>query len=248
MCTVIKTTTWSSSSSVTRHHGHHEQKIRTELRSINGRNRTTTTTRTRRRSKNGVKIIILSSSSSSASASASSSITTTTTTTTTTGVETVGDYYYENYRPSPVDQDLLNGQLIVIGVCSITVLYWWLVVVPNARINLAVNKKTGKLKTYLDTLKRDDTRTLERWFFTEWLMKVDPETKYLMRDSGGASVDDLSDTEGGGDKTNADDIDIIISRARKTPDFFSLDNPVLVTFLITIGFSAFIGVLGELTN
>ena len=49
------------------------------------------------------------------------------------------------------------------------------------------------------------------------------------------------------DKTKSEDIDIIIQRARKTPDFFSLDNPVLVAFIITFGFSAVIGLLGEVS-
>ena len=84
-------------------------------------------------------------------------------------------------------------------------------------------------------------------------MKIDPETKYLLREDEGERETDnnnaikLGDTEGGGDKTKSEDIDIIIQRARKTPDFFSIDNPVLVAFIITFGFSAVIGLLGEVS-
>jgi hypothetical protein len=158
------------------------------------------------------------------------------------------DFEAIKYTPSPLEPGALNAQFAVLGVVSITVAYWWFVVVPAARINLAVNKNQGKLKTYLEELKRDESRTLERWFFTEWLMKIDPETKYLLRDDGEEEETiGLGDTEGGGDKTKSEDIDIIIQRARKTPDFFSLDNPVLVAFIITFGFSAVIGLLGEVS-
>ena len=158
------------------------------------------------------------------------------------------DFEAIKYTPSPLEPGALNAQFAVLGFVSITVAYWWFVVVPAARINLAVNKNQGKLKTYLEELKRDESRTLERWFFTEWLMKIDPETKYLLRDDGEEEETiRLGDTEGGGDKTKSEDIDIIIQRARKTPDFFSLDNPLLVAFIITFGFSAVIGLLGEVS-
>ena len=163
------------------------------------------------------------------------------------------DFEAIKYAPSPLEPGALNAQFAVLGVVSITVAYWWFVVVPAARINLAVNKNQGKLKTYLEELKQDDSRKLERWFFTEWLVKIDPETKYLLREDEGERETDnnnaikLGDTEGGGDKTKSEDIDIIIQRARKTPDFFSLDNPVLVAFIITFGFSAVIGLLGEVS-
>lgn len=165
------------------------------------------------------------------------------------------DFEAIKYAPSPLEPGALNAQFTVLGVVSITVAYWWFVVVPAARINLAVNKNQGKLKTYLEDLKQDDSRKLERWFFTEWLVKIDPETKYLLREDEGERETDnnnnnaikLGDTEGGGDKTKSEDIDIIIQRARKTPDFFSLDNPVLVAFIITFGFSAVIGLLGEVS-
>jgi hypothetical protein len=39
--------------------------------------------------------------------------------------------------------------------------YWWYVLVPAARVNLAVNKKSGKLRAYLEELKAGpDTASL----------------------------------------------------------------------------------------
>ena len=37
-------------------------------------------------------------------------------------------------------------------------------------------------QTYLEELKADDDRKLERFFYQKWLAKVDPETRYLLRD------------------------------------------------------------------
>jgi hypothetical protein len=31
--------------------------------------------------------------------------------------------------------------------------YWWFILVPSARVRLAVNKKSGKLREYLEDLK-----------------------------------------------------------------------------------------------
>jgi hypothetical protein len=60
----------------------------------------------------------------------------------------------------------------VLGVVGIMTAYWWYVLVPGARVNLAVNKKSGKLRDYLEDLKEDDDRKLERFFYQKWLAKV----------------------------------------------------------------------------
>eukprot|EP00959_Pyramimonas_sp_CCMP1952_P172968 3614648-Pyramimonas_sp.AAC.1 len=57
---------------------------------------------------------------------------------------------------------VLRTSLQVLGVVAIMVIYWWYVLVPNARVNLAVNKKKGNLRQYLAELKQDDSRGLER--------------------------------------------------------------------------------------
>ena len=60
----------------------------------------------------------------------------------------------------------------MLGVVGIMTAYWWYVLVPGARVNLAVNKKSGKLRDYLEDLKEDDDRKLERFFYQKWLAEV----------------------------------------------------------------------------
>ena len=58
---------------------------------------------------------------------------------------------------------MLQSELIVLGTVAVMTAYWWYVLVPGARVNLAINKKNGRLRTYLEELKNDDSRPLERW-------------------------------------------------------------------------------------
>ena len=81
-------------------------------------------------------------------------------------------YGATSYVPSPMDYSALQSQLIVLGVVGVMTAYWWYVLVPGARVNLAVNKKSGKLRDYLEELKGDDDRKLERFFYQKWLAKV----------------------------------------------------------------------------
>ena len=65
-----------------------------------------------------------------------------------------------DYVPSPMDTSMLTSQLVVLGFTGVMVAYWWYVLVPGARVNLAVNKKSGKLRDYLEELKDDDSRAV----------------------------------------------------------------------------------------
>ena len=113
---------------------------------------------------------------------------------------------------------------------GLTVAYWWFVLVPGARVNLAVNKRTGKLRTYLAELKADDSRPLQKWFYSSWLSRIDPETAFLLR----GERTELSETDGGG-AGREESLETIVNRAKRTPKFFSLDNPVLVATALSIG-------------
>ena len=173
-----------------------------------------------------------------------------------------------DYVPSPMDTAALQSQGLVLLTVGVMTAYWWYVLVPGARVNLAVNKRTGKLKEYLVELKGDDGRKLERFFYQKWLAKVDPETRYLLRDEpdlfeeqkgqqqqgvtdrgdGGVSTAvktktqtvTLSDTQGV--TRDADEsLESIIRKAQNTPDFWSGDNPVLVALGLTIGLGAVAG-------
>mmetsp|Transcript_24246 Transcript_24246/g.52902 ORF Transcript_24246/g.52902 Transcript_24246/m.52902 type:complete len:226 (-) Transcript_24246:97-774(-) len=141
-----------------------------------------------------------------------------------------------DYVPSPMDTSMLTAQLEVLAAVAVMVVYWWYVLVPNARVNLAVNKKKGNLRQYLAELKQDDSRGLERWFYSTWLEKIDPETKFLLREE-----DSKPEPEYKVEET----MDEIVKNARRTPRFWSLDNPVLVGTALTIGLAAITGGIGE---
>ena len=169
------------------------------------------------------------------------------------------------YAPSPMDPAQLTNECVALGAIAGMTAYWWFVLVPSARVRLATNKRTGALRTYLEELKRDDSkdRGAERWFYAQWLSKVDPETRYLLRaDAEDAEVDTverttttinttttttpnitstrLNQTNGGGVRTKEPSLEDIIKAAKKTPKFWSLDNPVLVGAFLSIGAAAIV--------
>ena len=155
------------------------------------------------------------------------------------------------YAPSPMDASTMQSQGVVLLVVGIMTAYWWYVLVPGARVNLAVNKKSGRLRAYLEDLKTDDGRKLERFFYAKWLAKVDPETRYLLRDEPDgegeagevAAKTMLSDTEGVTRDVGEESVEEIVRRAKRTPKFWSGDNPVLVGAALSIGAAGLFGVI-----
>jgi|TARA_B100001540_G_C15541409_1_gene521553 hypothetical protein len=152
-----------------------------------------------------------------------------------------------------MDVGALQSQLWVLFAVGAMTAYWWYVLVPGARVNLAVNKRSGKLRAYLEELKADDDRKLERFFYQKWLAKVDPETRYLLRDDpeeeGATAAESarvtkvtLGDTEGvTRDEAREESLEEIVRKAKNAPDFWSGDNPVLVGTAVSIGAAALFG-------
>jgi hypothetical protein len=163
------------------------------------------------------------------------------------------EYGATSYVPSPMDVGALQSQLWVLFAVGAMTAYWWYVLVPGARVNLAVNKRSGKLRAYLEELKADDDRKLERFFYQKWLAKVDPETRYLLRDDpeeeGATAAESarvtkvtLGDTEGvTRDEAREESLEEIVRKAKNAPDFWSGDNPVLVGTAVSIGAAALFG-------
>jgi hypothetical protein len=143
--------------------------------------------------------------------------------------------------PPPLDASVIQSEIGVLAVTSLMVAYWWFILVPGARVNLAVNKRSGKLQKYLAELKADDSRPLQRWFYSSWLSKVDPETSFLLRGEKEGGRTELSETGGGGERSATETLEQVVARAKRTPRFWSLDNPVLVASLISIGGAALFG-------
>merc|ERR1719478_1314808 len=73
------------------------------------------------------------------------------------------------------------------------VAYWWFITVPEARLNLAKDKRLegGDTKQYLEALRDSpDERPLERWFFDKWLRQLRPSK--APRPAPEASAEDAS--------------------------------------------------------
>eukprot|EP00238_Polyblepharides_amylifera_P003465 CAMPEP_0196575014 /NCGR_PEP_ID=MMETSP1081-20130531/4595_1 /TAXON_ID=36882 /ORGANISM="Pyramimonas amylifera, Strain CCMP720" /LENGTH=163 /DNA_ID=CAMNT_0041893193 /DNA_START=268 /DNA_END=759 /DNA_ORIENTATION=- len=154
-----------------------------------------------------------------------------------------------DYVPSPMDASALTAQLEVLGAISVVLIYWWYVLVPNARVNLAVNKRKGKLQDYLVELKNDDSKKIERWFYSTWLEKIDPETKYLLRDDKNESEKSIPPAVPTIPEYKFEEtLQEVIKNAKKAPKFWSGDNPVIVGTALTLGLASIFGFFSEVLS
>lgn len=92
--------------------------------------------------------------------------------------------------------------------------YWWLVIVPSERRSLSKNKRKGPLSQYLADLRGDDSRRLERWFYTDWLTRL-PGSSRGERQAG-PSASEPGEAEPASPPLSD-----------KEPSFWSLDNPIV---------------------
>ena len=110
--------------------------------------------------------------------------------------------------------------------------YWWLVLVPQERRALAKSKRRGSLSSYLDELEGDDSRALERWFYTDWRKKRQEKAERDARRR--ASIADAE--RRGASSPSPADIELELEReadaaAAEDPSCLSLDNPDVVALL-----------------
>ena len=107
--------------------------------------------------------------------------------------------------------------------------------VPSERATLGKAKRKGQLKQYLDEIDSDQSRGVERWFYTNWLQaKWFKAAQKKRRESSAPAASDTALQEGpalqevateelpGGDDEYKD----------TQPAFFSLDNPTVFTALL----------------
>ena len=128
----------------------------------------------------------------------------------------------------PVAPNLAQTSVVLMSTVGLAS-YWWLIFVPSERRDLAKNKNKGGLNTYLEDLETSNGRELEKWFYTEWLQRR--RKVRSLSEKSSQSMEDRIDQE--------------IDKAIPTPNFFSLDNPVLVAVLIMMSGVAFAGLSGR---
>jgi hypothetical protein len=72
-----------------------------------------------------------------------------------------------------VDPTVLYTQLFVLAAAAGAGAYWWYTLVPTLRRNLAKEKRSGgEVNKYLVEIQADESRGLERWFYTDWLQQL----------------------------------------------------------------------------
>ena len=110
----------------------------------------------------------------------------------------------------------MTTTLVLLSAPAGLAFYWWSVLVPSERRSLAKSKRRGALNTYLEDLEGDETRGLERWFYTDYL---DKRAAKKRTKTTGMTDEDLVAEDCGEDERDEE------------PDFFSLDNPLINVFL-----------------
>lgn len=77
----------------------------------------------------------------------------------------------EIFEPVIPDTSTLIAFLFITLLSGLAAVVWQTQVVPVSRTNLALDKKQGQVRDYLDELRGNKSRPLERWIFTDWLQK-----------------------------------------------------------------------------
>lgn len=147
---------------------------------------------------------------------------------------------------------------ILLSVVLLPFGYWWYVTVPEARINLAKDKRLegGETKAFLEELAQSEEgeRPVEKWFFSKWLRqrrpaKARPETVTSVADASVEQAPPVAHAAEDREVQQAPAREVTLGELLKpaslksnpTPKFWSGDNPIVVTMgaLLTVGvFSA----------
>ena len=77
----------------------------------------------------------------------------------------------KTFEPILNTEQLLSFSLIAFSLIVVTN-YWWNVVIPEKRKEVAISKNKGEIKEYLESIRDNDEKNLEQWFFTDWLKKT----------------------------------------------------------------------------
>lgn len=67
------------------------------------------------------------------------------------------------------DTGALVSMAVVLAATGGAAWFWWAVLVPSERASVGRSKRMGALGQYLDDLENSEGRSLERWFYTDWL-------------------------------------------------------------------------------
>eukprot|EP00448_Togula_jolla_P015966 CAMPEP_0170573228 /NCGR_PEP_ID=MMETSP0224-20130122/2653_1 /TAXON_ID=285029 /ORGANISM="Togula jolla, Strain CCCM 725" /LENGTH=147 /DNA_ID=CAMNT_0010895801 /DNA_START=272 /DNA_END=715 /DNA_ORIENTATION=+ len=132
-------------------------------------------------------------------------------------------------EPSALDMQALAVQLVVALVCTIPpYAYWWFVIVPNRRRELAKGKrKGGEVREYLEDLAAAPAaeRKPERWLYDRYLREAGLKAP---RPAGSAGLPEAVEALEDG-----------LQDALPGGGFWSFDNPVFVYFVLLAAYIIF---------
>jgi hypothetical protein len=159
---------------------------------------------------------------------------------------------------------------VLLGVVALPFGYWWLITVPEARLDLAKDKRLegGATKEYIAELREAEDRPLESWFFQKWIRQAPPGRRVGQStavtgalgvpEAEVSAADEAAMTTkvrtvktskplevGPASPTLEQLFQPASKRGNPTPRFFSGDNPIVVTTGALIGFGTFAAVARE---
>lgn len=77
----------------------------------------------------------------------------------------------KTFEPQFQAETLTSMGLVSITLLVVT-LYWWNIVIPAKRTEVAISKNRGDIKEYLDDIRDNDEKAIEQWFLSDWLNKT----------------------------------------------------------------------------
>jgi hypothetical protein len=68
-----------------------------------------------------------------------------------------------------INLEQIGSMSIITFSLAVVALYWWNVVIPTKRKEVALSKSRGEIRDYLDDIRENNDKSFERWFLTDWL-------------------------------------------------------------------------------
>jgi hypothetical protein len=140
---------------------------------------------------------------------------------------------------------------ILFSVVAIPFGYWWLITVPEARLDLAKDKRLpgGQMQEFIQDLREDEAaRPVERWFFSKYLAQLPVRrggAPAPARTDGadGFSEPAMPSSSEAADESTSPSLKELFEPAslkgNATPNVWSGDNPIVVTMGALLGLGIF---------
>ena len=131
------------------------------------------------------------------------------------------------------------SMLYVMGATGVLGTYWWNVTVPEARARLSKDKRKGGTRAFLDEIADDESKSLQRWFYSNWLeAKWFKAARAKRLAAAASSATAAAPAASGASEESSSEGEPDAVPADKEPDFWSLDNPLVLAGSLLAAFAA----------